>query len=58
MAKFRAGDFIKCSGKHFSEREVQRVTNTKYITRFLEDDSVVESDITITDSIYFLKVMS
>jgi len=58
MAKFNPGDFIKCRGNHFAEREILNNSNNpyKYRTRFLEDDSIVESDIKITDSIYFLKI--
>ncbi len=56
MSKFKVGDIIKCKGEHFAEREILRSDNPyKYVTRFLEDNSVVESDKNITDNIYSLK---
>lgn len=56
MSKFKVGDIIKCEGEHFAEREILKSDNPyKYVTRFLEDNSVVESDKNTTDSIYSLK---
>lgn len=58
MKKFKVGDIIKCKGEHFAEREiVVDPTNnpSKYMTRFLEDDSIVESDAQIIDDNYSLK---
>ena len=55
--KFKKGDFIKCKGEHFAEREILQVRKSKfpvrYVTRFLEDDSIVESDAKIIDAYYW-----
>lgn len=53
--KFKAGDIIDCSGVHFSEREVLSCIDGKYITKFLEDGSIVESESKIIDAHYWLK---
>ncbi len=56
--KFKPGDIIKCKGEHFAEREILKDPTSnpyKYITRFLEDNSIVESDAGITDENYWLK---
>ncbi len=56
--KFKVGDIIQCKGEHFAEREIvidPTNNSCKYLTRFLEDDSVVESDAKIIDDNYWLK---
>ncbi len=56
--KFKVNDIIKCNGKHFSERiivEIKMEPSVRYVTKFLEDDSIVESDATIIDANYLLK---
>lgn len=54
--KFKAGDVIKCRGEHFSMREIMGVDkeHNKYITKFLEDGSIVDSDANIIDNNYLL----
>lgn len=56
--KFKPGDIIKCKGEHFAEREILKdPTRSKqtYLTKFLEDGSVAESDAKIIDDNYWLK---
>lgn len=56
--KFKVGDIIQCKGEHFAERQIVKdPTNNpyKYMTRFLEDNSVVESDAQIIDDNYWLR---
>ncbi len=56
--KFKPGDIIKCKGNHFTEREIVKDPTSnpfKYITRFLEDNSIVEDDREIIDNNYWLK---
>jgi hypothetical protein len=56
--KFKAGDIIQCKGEHFTEREILKdPTNNpyKYLTKFLENNSIVESDAGIIDENYWLK---
>ncbi len=58
IMKFKVGGIIKCEGEHFAEREILKdPTNNpyKYLTKFLEDNSVVESDAGIIDDNYWLK---
>ncbi len=54
--KYKVGDVIKCPGNHFSMREITKTdeAHNKYVTKFLEDDSIVESDAKIIDSHYQL----
>jgi hypothetical protein len=55
--KFRPGDIIKCKGVNFATRKILKDPTgnpQKYITQFLEDDSVVEDDRDIIDNNYFL----
>lgn len=53
---FKVGDIIQCKGNHFAEREILKSSNPyKYVTRFLEDNSIVESDKKIIDDNYWLK---
>ena len=57
MKRFKVGDIIKCKGEHFVERQIviDPANNPyKYLTRFLEDDSIVESDAQIIDDNYWL----
>lgn len=53
--KFKVGDVIKCKGEHFTEREILNTSDRhKYVTKFLEDNSIVTDDVGIIDSVYWL----
>ncbi len=57
MARFKQQDIIKTRGKYFTEREilgVNKKTNS-YITRFLDDNSIVETMTSVIDENYNLK---
>ena len=54
--KFKEKDIIKCTGEYFATREIVKVDkeHNKYVTKFLDDGSIVESDIHVTDKNYWL----
>ncbi len=49
--KFKVGDIIKCKGSYFDQREIMDIDHeqNKYKTRFLDDESIVESCATVID---------
>lgn len=55
--KFKIGDIIRTQGDHFAEREIVDINEKEnvYVTRFLEDDSMVTTIITVIDTNYKLK---
>jgi NMD protein affecting ribosome stability and mRNA decay len=55
--KFKKGDIIKTNGEHFAEREIvgiNKITN-EYRTKFLEDGSIVETQVAVIDQNYNIK---
>lgn len=57
MIRFKQRDIIKTRGEYFTEREilgVNKKTNS-YITRFLDDNSIVETMVSVIDENYNLK---
>lgn len=56
--KFKKGDIVKCKGTFFAVREILEVNESKgvYVTKFLEDNSVVETSIKVLDANYFYKL--
>ena len=61
MTGFKEGDIIKCNytdSEHFSEREIlhNKYKNLDiYVTRFIEDDSIVQDSKKVIDKLYQLK---
>lgn len=61
MTRFKEGDIIKCNytdSDQFAEREIMPDSTNNpygYITRFLEDNSIVESSKKVIDRLYSLK---
>lgn len=53
MERFKQGDVIKTGGEHFAEREVLAVNRkaNSYVTRFLDDNSIVETAVAVIDKI-------
>ncbi len=52
--KFKKGDIVKCEGSHFAVREILECVEVghRYRTKFIEDDSIVESCANIIDENY------
>lgn len=57
MEKFKQGDVIRTEGEYFAVREVLGVNKktNSYITKFLDDNSIVETMVSVIDSNYSLK---
>ena len=57
MERFKQGDVIKTEGEYFAVREILAVNQktNSYITKFLDDNSIVETMVSVIDSNYRLK---